>query len=80
MKHTRFLQLLLAAAAPLQAQMLPRPATSEPPLLTVQGRGEVRVANTIAVIQLGFEAAGPEEAPVREDVTRRSQAVLTALK
>jgi uncharacterized protein YggE len=80
MKHTRFLPLLLAAAAPLQAQMLPRPATPEPPLLTVQGRGEVRVANTIAVIQLGFEAAGPEEAPVREEVTRRSQAVLTALK
>ena len=80
MKHTRFLPLLLAAAAPLQAQMLPRPATPDPPLLTVQGRGEVRVANTIAVIQLGFESAGPEEAPVREEITRRSQAVLTALK
>ena len=72
--------LLLVLAAPLQAQMLPRPSTPEPPLVTVQGRGEVRTPNTIAVIQLGFEAAGPDEAPVREDVTKRSQAVVTALK
>jgi uncharacterized protein YggE len=72
--------LLLVLAAPLQAQMLPRPSTPEPPLVTVQGRGEVRTPNTIAVVQLGFEAAGPDEAPVREDVTKRSQAVVTALK
>lgn len=51
-----------------------------PPLLGVQGRGEVRVPNTVAVIQLGFEAAGPEEAAVRDDVTKRSQAVTSLLK
>lgn len=49
-------------------------------MVTVQGRGEVRVPNTVAVVQLGFEAAGPEEAAVREDVTRRSVAVVAALK
>jgi len=74
------LPVLLLAAAPLHAQMLPRPSAPEPALVTVQGRGEVRVPNTVAVIQLGVEAAGPEEAPVREEVTRRSQAVVTALK
>jgi uncharacterized protein YggE len=74
------LPLLLALATPLHAQMLPRPTTPEPPLVTVQGRGEVRVPNTVASVQLGFEAAGPDEAPIREDVTKRSQAVLTALQ
>ncbi|MFM8458637.1 MAG: SIMPL domain-containing protein, partial [Chthoniobacterales bacterium] len=34
----------------------------------------------VAVIQLGFEAAGPEEAAVREDVTKRSQSVTALLK
>lgn len=72
--------LIVALAAPLHAQMLPRPSTPEPPLVTVQGRGEVRVPNTVASIQLGFEAAGPDEAPIREDVTKRSQSVLAALK
>jgi uncharacterized protein YggE len=38
------------------------------------------VPNAVAVVQLGFEAAGPEEAAVREDVTRRSEAVVAALK
>ena len=80
MKTTTLLPLVLAIAAPLHAQMLPRPVAPEPPLLNVQGRGEVRVANTVASVQLGFEAAGPEEAPIREDVTKRSQAVVTALK
>lgn len=80
MKNPILLPVLLALAAPLQAQMLPRPAAPEPPLVTVQGRGEVRVANTVASVQLGFEAAGPEEATVREDVTKRSQAVVAALK
>ena len=74
------LHVLLALAAPLHAQMLPRPSTPEPPLVTVQGRGEVRVPNTVASVQLGFEAAGPEEATIREDVTKRSQAVVNALK
>lgn len=50
------------------------------PVLTVQGRGEVRAENTVAVIQLGFEAAGPDEPAIREDVTRRSQAVTALLK
>jgi uncharacterized protein YggE len=68
--------VLIALAAPLTAQ----PAPPTPPLVTVQGRGEVRVPNTVALVQLGFEAAGPEEAPVREDVSRRSQAVTAALK
>lgn len=77
------LVILLAMATPLPAQFLPRPPgpeTFNPPLVTVQGRGEVRVPNTVAVVQLGFEAAGPEEAPVREDITKRSQAVVAALK
>lgn len=73
------LALLFAATAQAQfPSMTGRPDL--PPLVTVQGRGEVRVANTVAVIQLGFEAAGPEEAAVREDVTRRSQAVTASLK
>lgn len=77
MKHTVLAFTALTALAPaLGAQ----PAGPPPPLVTVQGRGEVRVPNTIASIQLGFEAAGPEEAAVREDVTRRSQAVTAALK
>ncbi len=83
MKTTTALLILLALNVPLSAQFLPRPAgpeTFNPPLVTVQGRGEVRVPNTVAVVQLGFEAAGPEEAPVREDITTRSQAVITALK
>jgi len=80
MKHTLLLPLLIALAAPLHGQMLPRPTAPEPPLITVQGRGEKRVPNTVASVTLGFEAAGPEEAPIREDVTKRSQAVVTALK
>ena len=80
MKHLLLFPLLITLAAPLRAQMLPRPPTPEPPLVTVQGRGEVRVPNTLASVQLGFEAAGPDEAPIREDVTKRSQAVITALK
>jgi len=74
-----FIATLLASAA--QAQF-PSMTTKQdlPPLLGVQGRGEVRVPNTVAVIQLGFEAAGPEEAAVREDVTKRSQAVTALLK
>lgn len=79
MKNT-LLPVLLVLVSPLQAQMLPRPAAPEPPLVTVQGRGEVRVPNTVASVQLGFEAAGTEEAPIREDVTKRSQAVVAALK
>ena len=71
-----FLLALATLASPLPAQT----AVTPPPLVTVQGRGEVRVPNTLALVQLGFEAAGPEEAPVREDVTRRSQAVTAALK
>jgi len=76
----KILPLLLVLAAPLHAQMLPRPTSPEPPLVTVQGRGEVRVPNTVATVTLGFEAAGPEEAPIREDVTKRSQVVTAALK
>lgn len=63
------------------AQFDPAPQKpDQPPLLTVQGRGEVRTQNTVAVIELGFEAAGPEEAAVREDVTKRSQDVTALLK
>ncbi|MEI6337635.1 MAG: SIMPL domain-containing protein [Verrucomicrobiota bacterium] len=77
---TTILILLAACAAPsVRAQSGPQ-NNDLPPFLTVQGRGEVRVANTRAVIQLGFDAAGQEEAGVREDVTRRSQAVTGALK
>jgi len=70
--------LLLASGQAQFPSMAPR--ADLPPLLSVQGRGEVRVPNTVAVIQLGFEAAGPEEAAVREDVTKRSQAVTALLK
>ena len=80
MKKILLLPFIIFIAAPLRAQMLPRPTAPEPPLVTVQGRGEVRVPNTVATVTLGFEAAGPEEAPIREDVTKRSQAVVTALK
>jgi len=80
MKAKVLLLPLLIIAAPLQAQLLPRPATPAPPIVTVQGRGEVRVPNTVATVTLGFEAAGPEEAPIREDVTKRSQTVVAALK
>jgi len=74
-----FIATLLASAAHAQfPSMTTKPDL--PPLLGVQGRGEVRVPNTVAVIQLGFEAAGPEEAAVREDVTKRSQAVTALLK
>ena len=80
MKHFLLFPLLIALAAPLRAQLLPRPSTPEPPLVTVQGRGEVRVPNTLASVRLGFETAGPDEAPTREDVTKRSKAVIDALK
>jgi uncharacterized protein YggE len=73
------LSALLAASAQAQfPSMANKPEL--PPLLTVQGRGEVRTANTVASIQLGFEAAGPDEPAVREDVTKRSQAVTALLK
>lgn len=80
MKRITLLAVIIFVTAPLEAQMLPRPTAPEPPLITVQGRGEVRVPNTVAMVTLGFAAAGPEEAPIREDVTRRSQAVVAALK
>jgi uncharacterized protein YggE len=75
MKTIPTLASLLALANFAAAQPSP-----PPPSVTVQGRGEVRVPNTVAVVQLGFEAAGPEEALIREDITRRSQAVVAALK
>jgi uncharacterized protein YggE len=68
--------LLLLAAAPAFA-VNPNDKT---PALTVSGRGEVRVDNTVAVVQLGFEAAGPDNAEVRADVSQRSAAVVAALK
>ena len=72
---------LLLLAHPALAQFGSAPEKPElPPLLTVQGRGEVRTENTVAVIELGFEAAGPDEPAVREDVTRRSQAVTSLIK
>lgn len=81
---TTFAQYVILAAlltASAHAQFPSMSARQElPPLIAVQGRGEVRTPNTVAVIQLGFEAAGPEEAAVREDVTRRSQAVTASLK
>lgn len=81
MKKVVLPALICTLAHPAFAQFGAAPQKSEqPPLLTVQGRGEVRAENTVAVIQLGFEAAGPEEPAVREDVTRRSQAVTALLK
>ena len=81
--NTKTATLLISAllAAHTQAQFPSMANKPElPPLLTVQGRGEVRTANTVASIQLGFEAAGPDEPAVREDVTKRSQAVTALLK
>ena len=75
MKTLASLTALLALAHLATAQLPP-----SPPSVSVQGRGEVRVPNTRANVQLGFEAAGPEEAAVREDIIRRSQAVVTGLK
>lgn len=81
MKYRILPLLTLLAAHPALAQFgHSSEKTEPPPLITVQGRGEVRTANTVAVIQLGFEAAGPEEPAVREDITRRSQAVTALLK
>lgn len=74
---------LIAAlfVAPAQAQFPSMaPKQDLPPLLTVQGRGEARAQNTVAGVELGVEAAGPDEPAVREDVTRRSQAVTSLLK
>jgi uncharacterized protein YggE len=75
MKTTLLLTLLLPVGW-LHAQTS-APATNT---VTVQGRGEIRVPNTRAVIGLGFHAAGTDEAVVREDVSRRAQAVLETLK
>jgi len=73
--------ILAILAHPAPAQFGSGPAKPEAPrLITVQGRGEVRTENTVAVIQLGFEAAGPDEPAMREDVARRSQAVTALLK
>ena len=81
MKKSILLPLLAILAHPALAQFGASPGKTEtPPLLTAQGRGEVRIANTVASIQLGFETAGPEEPAVREDVTKRSQAVTALLK
>ncbi|MBU3666748.1 MAG: DUF541 domain-containing protein [Chthoniobacterales bacterium] len=82
MKISAALVAVLVLISPALAQP-PRPDAPNPPAppsVAVQGSGEVRVPNTVAVVQLGFEAAGPEEPAVREDITRRSQAVLAALK
>lgn len=76
MKLKPLLALLVLPAATIQAQNA-QPLTNA---VLVQGRAEVRVPNTRAVIELGFHAAGPDEAGVREDVSRRSQAVSEALK
>lgn len=82
MKTATLVAATFALVSPLAAQPArpdtPRPP--EPPSIAVNGRGEVRVPNTLAVVQLGFEAAGPEEPAVREDISKRSQAVLAALK
>lgn len=80
MKRILTAAFLAATPLPLCAQSLPRPDAPQPALITVQGRGEVRVPNTVASVTLGFEAAGSEEAPLREDVTARSLAVVAALK
>lgn len=76
-RHALLATCLAASAHAQFPSMAPK---QDAPLLSVQGRGEVRTPNTVAVIQLGVEAAGPDEAAVREDVTRRSQAVTALLK
>lgn len=70
------LTLLLLAGATALAQN----TNDSTPLLTVTGRGEVRIENTLAVVQLGFEAAGPDNNDVRADIAKRSTAVVTTLK
>jgi uncharacterized protein YggE len=71
-----FFAFILLAAIPALAV----DTNEHTPALTVSGRGEVRVENTVAVVQLGFEAAGPDNAEVRADVSKRSAAVVAALK
>jgi len=67
--------LFVAATLPAQDQL-----SSTPSLLTVKGSGEVRIENTLAVVQLGFESAGPDDAQVRADISGRSATGMAALK
>lgn len=81
---TAIATLFLSSIVPSHAQSLP-PAEAlhdgpRNPVVTVQGRGEVRVPNTLVTVRLGFQAAGPEESAVRDDIARRSQAVSAALE
>ncbi len=74
MKTLLFLLLLSAST------VLAENTNVQPPSLSVSGRGEVRVENTVAVVQLGFESAGPDNNEVRADISKRSATVVAALK
>lgn len=74
--HLILLAALLLPVTCLRAEISAQPANT----VVVQGRGEVRAPNTLALIELGFHAEGPEETAVREEVGRRSKSVLEVLK
>lgn len=82
MRKLLLLALAAAMASTAQAQTLTESARNNhaPYLVTVAGQGEATAANTTAVLELGFAAAGPTEPVVRQDLITRSQAVVTSLK
>ena len=72
----KILVLMLLGAFPALAEN----ANEQQPTVTVNGHGETRVENTVALVQLGFEAAGPDNNDVRGDIAKRSTSVVAALK
>ena len=76
--------IVLALAAPLAAQA-PRPTGSdlkdlEPPILTVAGTGQARVAPDVATVRLGVLAQGPTAREAQNQVNRSGQAILDAIR
>ncbi|HSU84719.1 MAG TPA: SIMPL domain-containing protein [Thermoanaerobaculia bacterium] len=80
----RLSMIALALAAPLAAQV-PRPTGSdlkdlEPPILTVAGTGQARVAPDEATVRLGVLAQGATAREAQNQVNRSAQAVLDAIR
>lgn len=76
--------IALALAAPLAAQA-PRPTGSdwkdlEPPILTVAGTGQARVAPDVATVRLGVLAQGATAREAQDRVNRSGQAILDAIR
>jgi uncharacterized protein YggE len=70
--------IALALAAPLAAQA-PRP-DAEPPVLTVSGTGQARVAPDEATVRLGVLAQAPTAREAQSQVNRSAQGVLDAIR